>query len=86
MTDPQIASTLYALREALPMFTVYDHPTDHPDFYVARLHLTIPEPAPTTLAILHRDLGALRRELASYGLVALERDPSDDPCILETWL
>lgn len=77
---------LYELRDSLPMFTVTDHPTDFPDFFVARLHLTRPEPHATAFAIMDRDLDRLRETLEALGLVKLARSPEDDPVILETWL
>jgi hypothetical protein len=83
---PGTRAHLYALRDQLPMFVMYDHPSDHPDFYVARLHLTFPEPQPTGLAILDRDLERLQETMEALGLVKLMRQPGDDPVILETWI
>jgi hypothetical protein len=77
---------LWSLRDRLPMFTITDHPTDWPDFYVARLHLSLPEPTPMPLVIMDRSLDRLQTTMEALGLVKLMRDPADDPVILETWL
>ena len=38
----EVRAYLDTLRDRLPMFIVTDHPSDWPDYYVARLHLTLP--------------------------------------------
>ena len=77
---------LYDLRERLPMFVVYDHPADHPEHYVARLWLSLPENTPTYLLARTKDLAVLRQFLEACGLVHLDRQPGDVPVVLETWL
>lgn len=67
----------------LPVWVVYDHPSDCPDYYVARLWQG--ETA-TGVAIIDRDLERLRDTLEEMGLVHLDRMEGDDPVILETWL
>lgn len=76
---------LWEHRERLPMFTVFAHPSDHPDAYVARLALTRPELQITNLILRHPDLDVLRDELAGLGLTQLSRSPEDPPNIVETW-
>jgi hypothetical protein len=68
---------------ALDVWTVYDHPTDWPDYFVAR---RFEVDQPTGSLILNKALSELQQDLASRGLVRLERQPADDPVILETWL
>lgn len=82
-TLPQI---LWEHRDRLPMFTVYDHPRDQPDVYVARLWLTLPKAEPTNLILSHPEIEAIRAELRGLGLTRLMRRPEDDPKIMETWL
>lgn len=77
---------LWVVREHLPMFTITDHPTDWPDFYVARMHFTLPEPRPSDFVIMDRDLERLQETMQALGLVKLMRSPGDDPVVLETWL
>ena len=73
-------------RDFLPMFTIYDHPTDWPDFYVARLWWTLPEAKATDFTIMDRDLERIQTTIDALGMVRLDRSPEDDPKILETWI
>lgn len=76
------------LLDCLPMWTVYDRPEDFPELIVARLWRTLPEPAPTntlfTVPAGHAHI--VRDILAEAGFVKLDRQPGDDPVILETWI
>lgn len=85
-TIREVRSSLYALRDRLPIFTITDHPKDFPDAYVARLHLTLPAPEALPLIFKNPDLEAVRAVMRTMGLVKLDRSPEDDPVILETWL
>lgn len=69
--------------KGLPIWVVYDHPSDFPDDYVARLWQG---ESPTDTVISHADLRSVRLELWMKGLVRLDRAEGDDPKILETWL
>ncbi len=64
-------------------WTVYDHPSDHPDVFVARRW---DGDKPTTDHVTSPDLDAIRYALDKLGLVRIMRQPNDDPCIVETWL
>ena len=72
----------------LPIWVVYDHPADFPDAFVARQHIATGDGAgPTTAYITGDDLDAIRRFLQQLlGLVKRDRQPDDDPVIVETWL
>ena len=76
---------LYDMREQVPIFVVYDHPTDFPDHVVARLWITKPE-RPIHLVLRASAVEPLRDFLDACGLVHLSRSPDDDPTILETWI
>jgi hypothetical protein len=81
-----IRTELYVLREQLPVVVVYNHPQDFPDYFVARVWTSLPL-AYTGTMIAFRKLETLRRYLAEViGLTKLDRQPDDDPTILETWL
>jgi hypothetical protein len=73
---------------ALPMWVVYDHPRDHPDSFVARLWLTLPEPGATPQLMTAPTLAELREKIQAHApwMVMLARDVHDDPAIVETWL
>lgn len=71
----------------LHMWTVYDHPKDAPDYYVARLWLVDGTGShATNQAVASPNLESLRRLLASMGHIPLDRSPGDDPVIIETWI
>jgi len=72
----------------LAMWTVYDHPTDYPDKYVARrFDVGRDGPVPSESIIIMDDLGRLRDMLAfEMHLTCLTRSEGDDPKIVETWL
>ncbi|WP_340667820.1 hypothetical protein [Bradyrhizobium ottawaense] len=71
----------------LPMWTVYDHPIDMPDKFVARCYVVANgENGPTNNWITSSSLRHLRRMLWRAGLTPLARDETDDSKIVETWL
>jgi hypothetical protein len=74
------------MNEALQLWTIYDHPSDFPDCFVARLSLVSRGGIITTRETLTAPtLEALRSQLPP-GLYRLNRDPYDDPVIVEVWL
>jgi len=79
------------LTNALPMWTVYDHPTDYPDSFVARKYLiTGGEVAfATNEVVTAPSITAIRKavqDVMPYVLTCLPRDDSDDSKIVECWL
>lgn len=72
----------------LAMWTVYDHPTDYPDKFVARLFEVDRNGARVTPSILVADDIETIRDILQFELhlVKLMRSPEDDPVIVETWL
>lgn len=73
--------------DGLIMWTVYDHPADFPDCFVARRwRVTADGPQAMSQVITSGDLDLLRREMAGMGLTVLNRSPDDDPKIVEVWL
>lgn len=72
----------------MTMWTIYDHPTDFPDYYVAREYKISVDNThgPTDNFIKALDLDLLRAKMHIKGLTPLARDPSDDPKIIETWI
>jgi hypothetical protein len=72
---------------SLSMWTIYDHPSDYPNTYIARrAEIGRGVIVHTTDTILDQDLEKLRAQLSLRGLVCLTRDPGDDPKIIEVWL
>jgi hypothetical protein len=75
--------------DKLTMWTVYKHPSDYPDKYVARQFIVVGGVGPkaTHSIMVAEDLEALRDVLAfEMHLVCLMRNEEDDPVIVETWL
>lgn len=73
---------------ALAMWTVYDHPADYPDKFVARrFEVDRTGPRVTDSIIIADDIETIRDVLQfEMHLVKLMRSPEDDPVIMETWL
>jgi hypothetical protein len=72
----------------LSVWTIYDHPSDYPDTFVAReWRVTEAGFAPTQSTIESSDLEYLRRVMiVELGKTRVERSESDDPKILESWV
>lgn len=66
----------------IDIWTVYEHPRDLPDWFVARLWIS---DQPTTTVIKAKTLDELRA-LLPQGMSMMPRHELDDPCIVETWL
>lgn len=73
--------------EYLSFFTIYDHPRDHPGFFVMRECRVYPdgrvEHAP--LCVLALTLEQARRAIPEWA-VNLGRQDEDDPAIFEVWV
>lgn len=76
-------------------YTIYEHPTDAPEWYVIRRRTLLMPPGKPKAeiildpqAILAPNLTAAREAVVAIDptLVCIERDPSDEPQIVETWL
>lgn len=76
--------------QTLSIWTVYDHPADYPDMYVARLFDVTGggDPVPTghTFAAATLELVRAWIQQVAPGTVCLTRSPEDDPVIMESWL
>jgi len=73
-------------KHTLTGWTVYDHPRDHPDSYVARRWLTSEGQVIATSDMFVADTIEELRSLLPPGLVCMPRMPMDDPVIVECWL
>jgi len=67
----------------LMTWTVYDHPIDFPDFFVARQFKNL---RPTKNIIMSKSLTNLQRVLIHKGFGKISRSGEDDPVIVEVWL
>jgi hypothetical protein len=74
-------------RQPLIMWTIYAHPRDFPDKYVARKFVADGgDPVPTEDVLLANTIAPLRAEMARRGLMRLARSVGDEPQIVEVWL
>lgn len=67
---------------ALPLWVIYDHPRDMPNYFVARMWLT---DRPTETFETGKSLEEVRSKLP-LNLSRLERHQNDDPVVVEVWL
>lgn len=70
----------------LPMWVIYDRPTDYPDRAVARLWYSMPQPTPTNGISFGIDVEVLRVRFRARGYTCLPRSPGDDAKIVESWM
>lgn len=74
-------------RERLPMVTVYDHPSDYPDEYIARRFTIddgqfIGEAEPCFRA---KSISAIERQLIAMGLTRMPNTGDSDIAIVSVW-
>ena len=71
----------------LLIWTIYDHPVDYHEWFVARPHVIRPKTAgPLPMHLIAKDLDALRAMLPD-GLTRLARNPAHDhPSVIEVWV
>ncbi len=75
------------IRRPLEMWTIYDHPSDAPDTFIARKWLIFAEgTAPTDQTMCEQDIEDLRKYLRAAGWHCLGRNQGDDPKIVESWV
>lgn len=72
-------------ENTLTIWTIYDHPRDYPDKFVAR-PTYVGQRTSIGRTVLQADTLAALRELLPLGLVRMPRLPEDDPVIVETWM
>jgi hypothetical protein len=68
----------------LAMFIVYDHPKDFADKYVVRMFLVSTKVEASPFITLCDTLEEARATIPYY-CSCLQRNPTDDPHIVETW-
>ncbi len=84
--DELINIQSHAQREGdLLIWTIYDHPSDVPDAFVARPHSTRHR-GPMTCHFQHESLLVVRKQMHRLGLLRMQRSENDDPIIVETWV
>ena len=74
-----------ARRGALTLWTIYDHPRDYPEGFVARMHEIGATSRPTDVTI-EGSLDMIRRTFHDAGLLRFGGHKRDDPTIVESWV
>ena len=70
----------------MKQYVIYKHPKDFPNSYVVRTFEIVPkEVKPTDQFAVAKTLKELRA-LIPPQCIAIARDPTDDPCIVEVWI
>lgn len=72
--------------DRVSVWTVYDHPRDYPDAWVARRSEIGFGTVTHTADMFTADTLDELRALIPPGLVCVRRSPGDDPKIVEIWL
>ncbi len=67
----------------MPMIVIYDHPTDYPNHYVARVWDI---DKPTGMMIAANTLEEIRESIPRKHMKCIGRRPEDDPHIVEVWI
>jgi hypothetical protein len=65
------------------LWTIYKHPLDYPQSYVARL---FEGERPTGSIVVAPTLALLRDQMIAMWLTRIPRQPADDPVIVEVWV
>jgi hypothetical protein len=75
------------MTDTLSMWTIYDHPSDYPQGFIARRwEISAGSAKPTDRTMVSPDLEPLRDRLGGMGLFRLDRAEHDDAKIVETWV
>lgn len=73
--------------ELLPMWVIYDHPSDCPDAFIARKWMiAVGVVQATTETMTEQDIETLRKYFEAGGWTNIARHPTDSPVIVESWI
>lgn len=70
----------------LDLFTIYEHPADYPRGYIVRRWVANRNGFAEAREAFATETLEDARLLVPEGLFRLEREPNDDPTIVETWI
>lgn len=75
-------------RRLFAVWTIYDHPSDFPRNYVARMHIVFSDMTsePTYELMVCPYLDPIQQQLHNAGWTQFPRKDGEDPCILEHWM
>lgn len=72
--------------DALSVWSVFDHPVDYPIGFIARQFLISGGLVRSTLSSVQGSTLEQVRSKLPPGLYRIDRDPGDDPKVVESWL
>ena len=79
-------SALMPKPGAITQYVIYDHPRDHPGYFVVRpWDIENGVVTPRLVAAQFNELAAARAWCEQLELVCIGRTSADDPTILEVW-
>jgi hypothetical protein len=70
----------------LEIWTICDHPSDHPDGFTVRKHIVGRGVSGPTQEMFVAPTLDEARALLPPGLMCVGREPDDDPVIVESWM
>ncbi|WP_034256828.1 hypothetical protein [Adhaeribacter aquaticus] len=76
-------------QEGLVLYTIYEKPSDFPEYYVCRKHIVLDDGTTSPqMKVLYKTKSVenIRATLQDMGLTCVGRQENDDPVILESWI
>jgi hypothetical protein len=70
-------------------WVVYENPKDYPGHFVVRMHVVLPDGSMRAEAVpraVEKSLYEARMKSVPGWAVRIDRESSDDPVIVETWI
>ena len=76
------------MATTLPMYVVYENPSDYPGKFVVRRwpNTLVSPPIPDPVPLIVCDSLEVARAVVPPYAVCLQRSPDDDPAVREVWL
>lgn len=75
------------MDNALAIWTVYDRPADFPNTFIARKYVIHDGGTSATEdVVVNPHLDSIRQVMRQMGLTCIQRNPEDDPKIVECWI
>lgn len=71
--------------KGLIMWAIFDHPSDYPNYYVARSYIVRDAGIQVIGGKLFKKIGEARSFMMYNGLVCMGRSQDDHPKLLEVW-
>lgn len=73
--------------DGMPLITIYKNPADYPGKFIARLFdIKKGKHRPTEIVVVADNLFEIRKKIPREQMFIIDRDPQDDPCIVEMWI